>query len=294
MSKDNYMQVGSYCRLKKNKLILLLVLLSCFFSNLFPQLYEDVTIEDWDSQYSFGEETKSASKAMILSAVFPGSGHFYANKRSVGTYLFPLIEIALWTGIFVYTNKGDDIEKDYMSFANQHYRREYYNEVSTKLIEHSQSSSIYTELHFRLDKTNTQHFYEDIGKYNKYIFGWTDWYEKYVDQSTKQIRWVFDDKGIWLGNYPFNNGDNSTYDIPYSEIRAEYIRLRREAQDNYDTSHLMKFGLVINRIGSSLDAARVVSKYNREICYGYNFNIKLSPRLTNNLLTPTLTFVVNY
>ena len=48
------------------------------------------------------------------------------------------------------------------------------------------NSSFYDE-HFRLDDTNTQHFYEDIGKYPRYVFGWTDWFQIYSKNNNGEI-----------------------------------------------------------------------------------------------------------
>jgi len=243
--------------------------------------------EIWRQTYQIRQERKSASRAILFSTIFPGSGHFYVNKRSFGTYIFPLIEIGLWVGYFHFDKKGSDIEKDYMRFADANYRREYQHEVEDELISHTASSIIYNDSHFRLDQTNTQHFYEDIGKYNKYIFGWEDWYEKYAANG---IQWSFNDEGIWLGNYPTDGTVQDEHDSPYSTNRAKYIQMRRDAQENFDNRVLATFGLAFNRIVSTLDVVRVTTKYNRELRYSSNYDVQFKPVYVNNMVTPSLNF----
>ena len=65
-------------------------------------------------------------------------------------------------------SKGD-VTKQYKTVDNN-YSRDRQHRVEQDLINHPTAAhSIYVAGHFRLDDDNTQHFYEDIGKYNKYI-----------------------------------------------------------------------------------------------------------------------------
>jgi len=261
--------------------------------NISAQMFEDIEETEWTDQYPVRSEQKSASTAILLSSLFPGSGHLYANPKSVGTFLFPILEVGFWVGYFYYNNKGSQIEKDYMAYADENYDREKYYLVRDLLINHSQSASLYNKDHFRLDETNTQHFYEDIGKYNKYIFGWHDWFARYVSE-TGEVYWQFSDGGVWLGNRPINPDHGDSYEEPYSELRAKYIRMRRDAQEHYDISYLMSFGLAANRIASSIDASRLTQKYNRELRYSYNVNFNISPMYSCSKPTPTLSLSVHY
>ncbi len=269
------------------KYLVCLVILSFTMTNLLAQIYVPEDESEWQDEFTFRGERKSATTAIILSSIFPGSGHFYVNKRSIGTYIFPVIEIGLWAGYFYFNKQGQDIEKDYMAYADQNYRRWRQNEVQTNLIDNPQSSSIYNDLHFRLDEDNTQHFYEDIGKYNKYIFGWSDWYEIYFEYG---VQWQFDNDGIWMGNYATHPDYSGTdYDPPYSALRQKYIGMRRDAQENFDKRTLVTFGLVFNRIISSLDVIRVTTIYNRELRYSSNLDFNLHPAFVNNQFTPMAT-----
>ena len=95
----------------------LLVLILLFTCTLNAQLYEK-NEPDTDDFDMIRKGAKSANMAIFLSTVFPGSGHFYVNKKSVGTFLFPVVEIALWTTLFYFRNQGNQIEKDYENYAD--------------------------------------------------------------------------------------------------------------------------------------------------------------------------------
>jgi|GEM_PF-6426480 len=101
----------------------------------------------------------------------------------------------------------------------------------------------FDEDHFMLDDDNSQHFYEDIGKYDKYLFGWYDWHNIYAtmnnspDEANTNPIWNFDN-GNWIGNDPINVSseyyinNQSEYDAhngKYSIFRAEYITLMNNA-----------------------------------------------------------------
>ncbi|MCD4652239.1 MAG: hypothetical protein K8S56_10720 [Candidatus Cloacimonetes bacterium] len=249
-------------------------------------------------------QRKSALTAMLLSSIFPGSGQFYANPHSITAYVFPVVEIALWAGYIIYQGKGTDKEDEYMKYATDEtvtvgnstgprYSRLYQEMVESDLTM-QYPNDIYDESHFRLDDNNTQHFYEDIGKYDKYIFGWCDWYDIYAAHGIDWA-WFFDDPDdtdpkSWIGNYPTKPGEDTTeYDAPYSAMRSEYNDMRREAEDLYQTADMLTFGLVFNHIISSLDALRVTRQYNSEYISQAPYKMRVKTAMVNKNITPVLT-----
>lgn len=291
-----------------SRVIIFCLMALLMITPILGQVFDDPELE-WDDRQQLTGERKSAFRAIMFSSIFPGGGHLYGNRRSIGTYLFPVIEIALWVGYFHFDSKGSSIEDDYEAFADKHYVWDYYIKGRDALINghdaidsDRKAATIYRNrdpdtgelIHFRLDPyTDPQHYYEDIGKYNKYIFGWTDWNETYFDGD--DTLWRFNDDGIWLGNWPVGaDPEEEDYHRPYTPMRAEYIQMRRDAQENFDRSYLMTFGLAINRIVSSLDAVRVTQRYNRELRYSSNFNIHITPKYTGNTLIPTLNLTYRY
>lgn len=266
-------------------------------------------------------EKKNAKLAMLMSSLVPGSGQFYANKSAITAYLFPIIEIAAIAGIVYYDNKGDKKVNDYKKYVTEdvtiefdgytytgpRYYRPFQDAVQDTLIR-IHTLDIYDgvgyDKFFSLDDTDTQHFFEDIGKYNKYIFGWVDWYFKYAEIPSAYTgvpnpypNFVFDitnpadprfnsPENKWQFNIPLVG--EPTQDLPNSALRKEYIKMRNDAEDEYRTAHNITFGLVFNHIASALDAVRVTRNFNRYYLSdgGVRFNYYASFR--GGKMTPML------
>lgn len=260
---------------------------------------------------------KDARTAMLFSALIPGSGQFYANQRAITAYIFPVLEIGLWFGYFYYRSEGEDITKQYEQFAIQYYSREYQYSAQKSLIDNPLSDDNFyapddydptnpTDYgsggHFRLDEDNTQHFYEDIGKYNKYIFGWQDWVEIYATIEGTSTwtgpHWIIDEGDKkWKGNDPINT-ESDYYDMYhdiynynngiYSVLRAEYIEMRKDAETNFDNKRLCTYGLLFNHLLATIDAARVTRRYNIDHLTYNQWGIKIAPTYAEGNINPSL------
>lgn len=100
----------------------------------------------------------------------------------------------------VYTNAAGDT-----LYIGTRYNREFQHKVESILIG-IEPNDIYDSYFFNLDDNNTAHFFEDIGKYNKYIFGWVDWYFTYAADSDGNFVLANQDGvantdyyGVWVG-----------------------------------------------------------------------------------------------
>ncbi|MCK4312650.1 MAG: hypothetical protein KAW88_07945 [Candidatus Cloacimonetes bacterium] len=285
------------------KIILSVILICICFPLISQEIRNDIIIIKHDK--------KSVAKAMLLSSLFPGAGQFYANPKSFTTYVFPIIEVGLWVGFFHYYSKGVNKEEDYENFADKYYDRErqYVAQEDLKINAPNAITYNFYKDHFRLDgieedgttwNNNTQHYYEDIGKWNKYIFGWADWYDIYANPEYGDIEWIWDTtnpegKNLWIGNDPINTGSsyyNSNYSDPYSHysrFRADYIVMRKDAENFYDSARYCSFALVVNHILSAIDAVRLTRRHNLEyISNVTKLQIKFSPVLINNEIAPGL------
>lgn len=299
------------------KTILITILVLSIFSAMAEELKNDIITVNY--------EKKSASRAMLMSSLFPGAGQFYADRSSITTYLFPIIEIGLWVGYFTYYQNGLDKEEDYEYWANQEninpdpngepiyrYDRERYNncvdDFLTAVNFNAQVINNSYDNHFRLDETNTQHFYEDIAKYDKYILGWLDWYDIYMTNpdtggfqsfNLADPTWNFNvnslNQNYWVGNH-VQNPDSPYYDAElypdgsgwYSAMRQEYIDMRADAEEEYDKARLCNYGIIFNHMLAALDAVRLVKKHNLGYLSQNPVSIKLAPMVQNNTFTPSL------
>ncbi len=142
-------------------------------------------------------------KALLLSAIVPGAGQFYAGSPIRGS-IFLAIEIAAWTGVIYYYNKGKDKEEEFENFADTHFHENWYRDVEYGLALNSQwgDSGSYNgseeewiqeewdlKIHYlpsagfthelpthedrAVNKSHDQQYYEMIGKYiRQFGFGW--------------------------------------------------------------------------------------------------------------------------
>jgi len=265
-------------------------------------------------------EKKDARLAMIYSMLLPGAGQFYADKSSFTTYVFPILEVGMIAGIIMYNNRGKDKAKDYEHYANgediaytlgdgqvimtTRYDRNRQHRVESILMGLN-ASDIYESSYFRLDGDNTQHFYEDIGKYPHYVFGWADWYYHFAtDQAGVELDPIWypggheDNPGwVWQGNYPLWDDDALGYsvEIPIenynhasSPMRKEYVKMRDKAKAEYAVARTLSFTLAGNHLLASLDAIRLARKANKNYLSDTGIRFQYYAQIRENRLTPTL------
>lgn len=280
--------------MKKN--IILISLLCCL---LFPLSAQEIRNDIIEIRHS----RKSARKAMFLSSLFPGAGQYYADKSNLTAYIFPVIEIGLWTGYLYFKNEGKKAESDYEKYADQYYFRNYQYAAENDLINDPMNNSNFYTDHFRLDDANTQHYYEDIGKYNKYVYGWLDWFDIYAkgEDGFSSPDWIWNETpegNRMIGVNPMNTdssyylGNQAVYDAAlgrYSSYRQVYIGMRRDAEKLYDKSRYFSFGILANHMISALHSVSVVRKFNRtSISTSSNMRLQLAPVLVNDRISPAL------
>ncbi len=289
-------------------------------------MFAQEIVESSDDDFNMNNEIikvnynkKSAKRAMLMSAIVPGAGQFYVNKTGITTYIFPVIEAACWAGYIIYTGEGNDQEDEYKTYVNgeninyghayydpdnpssvssysgTRYNRDFFNYSKDNMENSYPANSVYKENHFHLDDKNTQHFYEDIGKYNKYVFGWADWYCEYVDDETGNIDWAGKDSGEWNGNYSMTDSGDGDVHEPNSAMRDVYNGLRADAEDSFDIARLFLFGVAFNHVASSLEAVRVTKKYNSNyLSDNTKPSLEFHTVMKSTGLTPTLSLVKRF
>jgi hypothetical protein len=296
---------------------------------------------------------KSAHRALLYSAIFPGAGQFYAKRSALTAYLFPVLEAAMIGGIVYFRSQGYDKEREFEKYANgetitqeftyviegdtlsytytgPRYNREFQTVVQNALINYNPSSfdDIYEPSLFRLDRENTQHFYEDIGKYNKYLFGWADWFCRFamdprvtyqnptadslcvLDEDFFRSAWVmyygqYHSEFRWVGNREiadyinnYNNLDNCPIVTPSmaaaSPMREKYIQMRNDSKDQYKIADYFTFGLVANHIASAIDAVLLTNRVNRTAITQNPLKMYYYTGLRDNKITPSLGFSYSF
>lgn len=226
---------------------------------------------------------KSTRKAFFLSFLLPGLGEAYVGSKR--GFLFAGIEIAAWWLYLTNTRKGEDMEADFHDFANlnwhftdivdsqgddldfnywkwiQFHLREvgypddidpFEHSVVDSLMEETvkkSKSSIFGHSVHNLPSKKTQQYYEMIGKYPQFVYGWED-----IESLNPTIR---QDEGT----------------IKFDEnIRNIKSQLRNEYEDmRYDSNQKLKAGqrgiyiMLFNRVFSAIDAARLAYHHNKKL-----------------------------
>ncbi len=303
--------------MKKYLFILIIASLSL---NIFAQpLIDDLELENNVIQVNY--QKKSTKLAITMSAILPGAGSIYVNPSRWVGYIFPIIEGALIYGYVSARQDAIDQERAYEKYVNgenislydpvsgqEIYSGPRYNRQFQSIVESYVSDLNTADIYdlgvngfYRLDQQNTQHFYEDVGKYNKYIYGWADWYERYAYNGQGNLNegavkpivlWNTDAEDInhTIIGYELTN-DNYTENINdgvYSPMREKYIQMRKDAQDQYSKADYFLYGMLLNRLVSAVDAGLAVQRYNKNYISQSNFQFNYAATSKDDRFTPML------
>jgi len=248
-----------------------------------PGSPEDGDIQFREALWPFGgkdddvaaEKPKSSRKAFFLSLLVPGLGEAYVgSKRSL---VFLGIEAASWWIYFTNNREGNDIESDYEQWAGKYW---HYNDTTSSSgaelnynywgwlqrkyeipveinptdyaaindwLEKKTESGGFESVH-NLPSTKTQQYYEMIGKYDQFVFGWED-----VDNADLNPQLV--DNLLWYEN---------TVGV-LSPLRIKYMKMRGDSNDKLDAAQRGIHIMLINRVLSAIDAGRLAYKHNKKL-----------------------------
>lgn len=217
---------------------------------------------------------KSTRKAFFLSFLLPGLGETYVgSKRGI---LFLGVEVFSWWKYLTNTNEGNDLEDKFQRFANTHWtyyyddpadadkysywewlKRTYkMNEFSdeeipeAEYLTHEDFSDIKNIVEeagasHSLPSTKSQQYYEMIGKYDHFVYGWED----IVDNNPSLEELGYDEK---------------TEQIE-SPLRIKYMKMRGDSNDKLKAGQQGIYIMLINRIISAIDAGRLAYHHNKNL-----------------------------
>jgi hypothetical protein len=246
-------------------------------------------------------------KALLLSAIIPGAGQFYAKSPIFGG-LFIAAEIAAWYGVASYHSKGMNTDDEFHAFADQNWT--YYDSlggdfgsylsyefwVATTYGTNGDSTTKYYGIDPGVDdftewqdlpwddrleylpsgfthhldpNDQDQQYYEMIGKYDQF---WAGWPSDGNYGSGSNQHWTWDAYENSSGNWIHN-----TY-------RDHYQDLRRKSNDALDMSKNFTMVVMGNHLLSALHAGFAVSMHNRKVAREQKIEgaLQLEPRKYNN------------
>jgi hypothetical protein len=210
---------------------------------------------------------KSLKRAFLYSLIIPGSGEFYAHSRIKAVAFFG-IDVALWGLYFNYHGKGKDKEKQYINFADAHWSKDEYTQwlidslhiTSDTMRYFDETTKEWTYLTHHLPDTKTQQYYEMVGKYEQFRWGWEDY----------------------------------SNDTKNSDLRNAYVLMRKDSNDWLKKAKNAAAVSIANHILSAFDAAWSVRKYNKK---GERFSqLEIKARLSQRYdeIIPMLTVSMKF
>jgi hypothetical protein len=218
-------------------------------------------IRDSGTPEEVDTDKKNVRKAFLYSFVIPGAGQIYTGSK-IKAVLFLGVEALGWTGYFTYQGRGDDKTGLFENYANTYWSRQRY----AGFLE-----TVPPEHHFthKLPATNTQQYYEMIGKYDQFVYGW--------DDTEPQPP-------------PYGDVANA-----YSAHRLHYEDMRHDANNQYDRATKSLILVMFNHLVSGFEAALAAKKHNdRADMFAGGISIEAQmPRIDYEqipMLTMTYTF----
>jgi hypothetical protein len=224
-------------------------------------------------------------KALLLSAIIPGAGQFYA-KNYIFAAAFLAIEVGAWYGVASYHAEGMDKEEEYIAFADDHWT--YFDDLysgdgdfgsyldyeywaaslfgpdgeSGGTDGYTNDIGIWDALtweeklaylpsngftHELDEEDKDQQYYEMIGKYDQFGAGWPG-------------------DGDYVANYRADKtvGDGWTWQT-HNSYRENYLNMRKDSNDALDRSKNFTMVVLANHLLSALHAGFNVSMHNRKL-----------------------------
>ena len=222
-------------------------------------------------------EEKSPRKAMLMSAVLPGTGQFYSKNTSWGI-VYSALELAGITGIIYYKQAGENKTDQYERYADNHwndirwlddYYGEYFEPYNNNNAEKTHNVNIYVgykrytfmefiqtfrvwddwqDIRNHIELEKEYHFYENISKYKQFKQGWDDW-QNYRNDPYYQV-------------------------IERSSPNQEkYANMRKYANDLLKRSGYFSSAIMFNHVISAFDAYIRTTKFNNSLTQNIKFQL---------------------
>ena len=220
------------------------------------------------------------ARPMLYSLIFPGLGQWYNKSPLWKISLFSGIEIASIASAVQWMNKADDIRVNYELFADDNWDLETWvnNTLSTPIGNYADvhidgthkltlklsgalaeqfgtfvtSDSLEDNAHWvysgEVAVLRDRDFYENIGKYDQFVGGWTDCY----DQANSQL---------WFEVYK-DVGD-SVETIITTPNKEDYVSQRAKSNDYLNMAKFAISAMMFNHVVSAMDAIWSTQNKNR-------------------------------
>jgi len=231
-----------------------------------------------------GPKQRSVAKAAALSLLVPGAGQFYVGDKMRAIPFF-LVDVAGWATYLGFHSQGEKRERDYRTYADQHWDVfKYYAFLQDSLRITSRSDfdpvgQYYCSQNLGIDRCvdtgfifshhvptrngedpsrtgdfeKNFEYYESIGKYNQFFAGW--------DALTN---------------------------------RQSYLGMRADANSSFSKSKIGLIFSLADRLAAAVDAALAARRYNKEIGKGKEIELSLRMVRYNGARMPKFSAIYRF
>ena len=210
-------------------------------------------------------------KALLLSAIVPGAGQFYARQWvSGGIFLF--IELAAWGSVYYFYNESMDKQDEFEEFAQEHFIEDDYRSVEYSLATNAMYGDTLipyngtpaewtaldwnTKIHFLPKEGFTHELPTHDEEYN------------FDDQSMEQQYYEMIGKYLHQFGFGWNDGYGDTDEFPHFEGASpnskKYMGMRHDHNVLWDYSDWGLKVALLNHVASALHASFTVKAGRRE------------------------------
>jgi len=216
---------------------------------------------------------KSVRKAFLYSLVLPGAGQVYTGSKRKGAR-FLALEAASWFGYISFHSEGNSKTDEFNLYADTYWSQDRYEDFlyinwsvrddDSVFQDPGDPSSGYFFTH-HLPDTKTQQYYEMIGKYNQFVFGWAD-------------------------VAPLTSPDPDATEHTTSAMRLHYMDMRHDANVAYDRATASLMVMMANHLVSAFEAAFSAKRHNNRLAAdGGGFSIRAVKAQSGREQFPMLT-----
>ncbi len=184
-------------------------------------------------------------KAFAMSLLVPGLGQWY-NGSKIKAVGFLALDVTSWVLHFKNRSDGNKLTDEFNAFADKYWAQSRYEYYLNGAYGKSDDDSITaSEVSHHLPDTKTQQYYEMIGKYDQFSWGWDDATLNGLplDQQSPVLPVV-------------------TGSIPTSNHRFQYEDMRLAANNKFDAADKWLIVMMANHVISAFDALVSAKRHN--------------------------------
>ncbi len=243
--------------------------LATVYFNPLSQAYQDTTtVVTREQQLAMLPGYKLPKKALLFSALIPGSGELYVNSYLKAATFF-LIEAGAWTFYGIYTKKGNEKTDEFEAYADKYWNPEkwksWYDGIDPAKQEQFTHASNMLEL--LAEGKKTQQYYEMIGKYAEFVVGWEGARNDLIYEELMEYR---------------------RNKVP---IADDYMDMRAESNDLYGLARTGTTIAMINHLLSAIDAAWSAKLHNNRLL---KTSLRMEQKHYVNNIVPVLSLRFNW